>query len=175
MQKLRALKVQNTTGKDAIPARKGANRDQAIRIEPPGTVIEPSVGEVVPDLSPSELARRILEGLEIPIIQGNLQSVLAAIECVGKAKQIVANHAAAFLYVQAMKAKGNGERVDKFWFEDARWRPATPSKQQQRDANNRRILEDWFGADVGSSSRDDQSRDSERRSAAVGTTDGNFR
>lgn len=104
----------------------------------PAPLVEPT-----PDgLHPMQYATRLMEELEMPDTRGNKHAVTSAIEVVIRSGKSPPS-AYEFLLAQAKDAQDRGEVIDKFWFEDSKWKPA-PARMPRRKGRN---LDELYGAD----------------------------
>lgn len=88
----------------------------------------------VPDLPPMQLARGMCEELCFPATTANMMRVAAAIEALAREKRTTFQATYSYLLHSARTARDRGENVDKFWFEDAKWRQnGKLNKQQERE------------------------------------------
>jgi hypothetical protein len=91
----------------------------------PAPAPEPE-GEAPPELPPDmpmlNYARWLLEERNIPVTFQNQQSAAAAIEAYAREHELPPNKAAPALAELARDALERGERVERWWFDDAKWR-----------------------------------------------------
>jgi len=91
-------------------------------------------------LHPLSLAMGLLERIELPATKGLMQVVAASIEVVGKSRGLTHAAATDLLLEKARTARRAGVRVDRFWFEDGKYREdehgrsVNQAEQRQSDA-----------------------------------------
>jgi hypothetical protein len=110
------------------------------------------------DLHPLQYATRLMEEIKMPATQTNLRTVAAAIKALMGEKS--GGAAYEFLLAQALDAIDEGITLDKFWFEDSRWKGSfrgQPTKTEERISKNRAAIIEGLGLgkNAGSSFPDD--------------------
>jgi hypothetical protein len=68
-----------------------------------------------------ELCEQVLHKIVLPATPANLKAVAASIELVAKKYELEHSAAADLLVSAADRARGKGEKVTRFWFEDGEW------------------------------------------------------
>lgn len=122
----------------------------------PGAVVTTPPDELPPDMPMLNYARWTLEECNIPVTMQNQMSAAAGIGAYAKEHGLPANKAAPELARLARDAMTSGGRVDRWWFDDAKWRGnanANGNRAQARTDGNKlaaqRAYEGMFGADGG--------------------------
>lgn len=87
------------------------------------------VSSTTPDLPAPALAKGMLEIIGLPVTQGNLFAVKAAIEAVERIWGTGDAKAFDWLMERVTVAKERGEEITKFWFEDAKYRETGGAKR----------------------------------------------
>jgi hypothetical protein len=90
-----------------------------------------------PDLHPLKYAAGLMEKIQMPETQSNLRTVAAAIKSLMSDKSGPAAYE--FLLAKVLDAIDQGVTIDKFWFEDCKWRQN--SKQPAGKLTGEQILD----------------------------------
>lgn len=88
-------------------------------VAPPPVSLE--VGRAPDGLHPLEYARGVLDRLEIPTVRRNLTAAGAAVEACARGHGFKFPDAVDYIVTSATAARGRGERVTAFWFEDGKY------------------------------------------------------
>jgi hypothetical protein len=146
-------RVQTRLAENAIlgctetPHKNGEHRQPIKEAETTTEITAENIGQdTLPEFHSLEYARKLLEEINSPVTKQNNIAVSAALDSLvrsGKSKAA----AYEFLLASASDAIERGERVDKFWFEDAKWRGVNGngtrlSSQQQRTQRGRKAILD---------------------------------
>lgn len=124
----------------------------------PEPVPEPEGDALPPDMPMLNYARWALESCNLPVTFPNQQAVAAAIGAFSRERKLLNHHAAEGLAKLARDALAAGVRVDKFWFEDAKWRGGArngngANRAQERTDGNKRAaqgaLDDLLAGNAG--------------------------
>lgn len=135
---------------EQTPEQTPEPREHAIRKEP---VYEPVEREGAPDLPPLQLARGLLERMELTRSEGNMRACAFAIEAVAQARGSPFPNACDWLLGRAVAARKRGDSVNRWWFEEGmqKWESngnGQVSKSEQRSNTRRANIAHAFGANL---------------------------
>jgi hypothetical protein len=91
----------------------------------------------VADYLARELAKRILEEINLPPINHVITSVTAALKAEAKDRELGLEDTAALITTAAIDDRRRGTLIDRFYFDNCKWRSnARATKAEQRKLNN---------------------------------------
>jgi hypothetical protein len=105
--------------------------------------------EFLDDFLAQSSARQILVNLNLPITNNFIVTLTAAVKAEAKRTQLSLEEVTELITTAASKDDGRGVAIDRFYFENMKWRNASATASQQRSKRTKQNILDGIAAEIG--------------------------